>query len=88
MTLYREHRVYRHRGNDAALYVCFEDLASGQFAVQQVEFFSEDDDLAKRTTEIGRQTLEIFAETSPRDRCGWFPSIQQAIDAHDRDFGN
>jgi hypothetical protein len=52
MPLYREHRVYRHRGRDVMLYVCFEDLASGRFTVQQCEYFRPGDDFRKRSAEI------------------------------------
>ncbi len=37
--LFIEHRVYQHLGDKICLFVCFENLESGQFCVQQAEFF-------------------------------------------------
>lgn len=88
MTLFREHRVYRHREGDSILYVCLEDLSTGLFAVQQAEFFSFGPELAKRTTEIAKQTLELIAEDSPLERCAWFPTLQAAVSNHDNEFEN
>lgn len=88
MTLFREHRIYRYREKDSILYVCLEDFSTGLFGVQQAEFFSFGKDLGKRSAEIARQTLELIAEDPPVERCSWFPTLQAAIESHDKEFGN
>jgi hypothetical protein len=42
----------------------------------------------KKAAELEQQFVELFAEQTPDDRAGSFESIEAAIEAHDRDFGN
>ncbi len=88
--LFREHRIFDHRGTEAAVYVCFERLADGKFCVQQLEFFREGsyEELASRLNEITLNTFELFAETAPSERCDWYDGIEAAIEAHRKEFEN
>jgi hypothetical protein len=88
MPLYREHRVYRHRGRDVMLYVCFEDLSSGLFTVQQREFLRPGDDFRKRSVDVMALTLELFVQIAPSERSRWGPSIELAVEVFDCEFGN
>jgi hypothetical protein len=91
MTLFKEHKIFRHQeGGKAAVYVCFERLDDGMFAVQQMEAFAPASAMqaVQEAGNIAGTTLELFAETSPSERCDWYPSLQDAIAAHDRNFEN
>ncbi len=71
------------------VYVCFERLSDGHFAVQQAEFVYGRS-AAERDVEVARiaaQTLELFAEGKVADTQQWSASIAEAIARHDSEFG-
>ncbi len=85
MSLFIEQRVFRHAGDSVTVYVCFQDLRTGQFAVQQAETFAAGD-MSVHARRIGAQTLELFLEESPAIRSDWFGSLAEAIRDHDDAF--
>ncbi|MBM7130649.1 hypothetical protein [Dyella mobilis] len=86
--LYQELKIWRDVSDSTAIrYSCFIDLATGKFAVQNADFFHLPITL-DQIKFLDAQFVELFIETSPKDRCEWFETLEQAIDAHDRDFDN
>lgn len=69
----------------AVCYRCFENLSAGKFCAQSADFLSlpVEEELLRRHE---RQVAKLFIEIEPSERCNWFPSIQDAIKAHDADF--
>ncbi len=78
--------VSKSLGDTSAVsYCCLKRLATGQYAVQNADFFGvplED----KQFRYFEKQFAELFIEVSPSERCDWFDSVEEAIMAHERDF--
>lgn len=84
--MYRQINVWRRiDSKTAACYRCFERLSDGFVAVQSVDYFRLPLSAAQRAT-FGSQLVELFIEEDPIERSGGFPSLMEAIAAHDRDF--
>lgn len=74
-------------GATAVRYCCFHDLADGKYAVQSADFFRIPlTEIQFRNFE--KQFVELFTEISPRERCVWFDSLEEAIKAHEHDFSS
>lgn len=66
-------------------YRCFEVLGSGGYCVQSADFFAFPiDDAQLRFSE--KQFLELLIEEAPMERCPVYPTLKEAIDAHEHDF--
>ena len=78
--------VWKRLPNDRAVrYRCFEVLPAGGFCVQSADFFALPiGDAQLRFSE--KQFLELLIEESPVDRCVVYPTLHEAIEAHERDF--
>ncbi len=88
MNLFSQVNIWKRLGPQAAIrYVCFCDPSSGRYAVQSADFFRLPVE-ESQFRESERQLVELFIEESVLERCAWFESIDQAIRAHDVDFGN
>ncbi len=84
--MYKQINVWRRiDSRTAACYRCFERLSDGFFAVQSVDYFRLPLTAAQRET-LGSQFVELFIEEDPFERSGGFPSLMEALAAHDRDF--
>jgi hypothetical protein len=85
-SLYREIPVWRRLSTSSAVcYRCFEDLATHRFCVQSADFFQLPV-TDERLRHHERQSIELFIEIEPTQRCDWFNSLEDAIQAHDADF--
>ncbi|WP_044563323.1 hypothetical protein [Azospirillum sp. B4] len=88
MSLFQEVMVWKRLENGTARavrYTCFQDVATGRYAVQSADFFHlpvPDDQLAF----FARQQVELFIEMPVTGRCAWFDTLAEAIAAHDQDF--
>ena len=84
--LFEEVVVWKRISEDAVVkYCCFRDCGDGRVAVQSADFFRLPvDDAQLMRSE--RQKLELLIECSPRDRCEWFESLEDAISHHDAAF--
>jgi hypothetical protein len=72
-------------GDRLVRYRCFEFLGEGGYCVQSADFFTLPvDDAQLRFSE--KQFLELLIEEDPRTRCAIYPTLEQAIQAHERDF--
>jgi hypothetical protein len=84
--LYRSVDVWKRISKARVVrYRCFEDLSSGRFSVQSADFYKIPLD-AKEVADSDKQYLELLAEQSPEERAGSFDSLEEAIEAHDKDF--
>jgi hypothetical protein len=69
----------------AVKYCCFHNLQDGKYCVQSADFFYLPvDDRQLKQSEM--QSLELFIEVSPMNRCKWFTALNDAILAHDVSF--
>jgi hypothetical protein len=83
MALLSELMVWKHVDSKSAVrYCCFHDLKNNKYAVQSADFFSLPVD-EKQLRFLNIQFLELLMETSPSERCTWYPSVEDAIAAHD-----
>ena len=80
--------VWARRGEGRLVrYRCFEALPEGKFCVQSMDVyrqpFSEE-----QVRQSADQFLELLAEQSPGERAGLYNSPEEAIRAHDAEFGD
>ncbi len=66
-------------------YRCFEILGGGGYCVQSADFFTLPIDDAQLKF-FEKQFLELLIEEDPTERSAIYPTLEQAIEAHDRDF--
>jgi hypothetical protein len=84
MSLYRTIDVWERRdSNTVVRYRCFESVNSGTYTVQSADFYHD----GKPQAELDGQFVELFTEQDPAGRSGKHPSLQAAIAAHNREFG-
>jgi hypothetical protein len=78
--------VWKRLPNDRVVrYRCFEVLSGGGYCVQSADFFALPiDDAQLRFSD--KQFLELLIEEAPMERSAVYPTLQQAIAAHERDF--
>ncbi|QXI55333.1 hypothetical protein [Pseudomonas alvandae] len=70
-----------------AIYFCFENLSSGEYCVQNVEFFRLPLTHEYQSNAL-KNAMELFMEESPLSRCEWLSSLEEAIKLHDKTFQN
>ena len=86
-TLYRRHTIWRRIGSDRAVrYVCFESLREATFSVQSCNSLAlpVDQNLLLEHVE---QAAQLFNDADPHERPGSFPSLVEAIEAFEQEFG-
>lgn len=88
MNRYRQIEVWsRQDEGRVIIYRCLQDLSSKKYMVDRAEIVPAP--VSRETLlEIVADQLEIFIEESPENRLGQFDTLDQAIEAHDSDFGN
>ena len=88
MNLYQALDVWKRISETRAVrYRCFKNLSSGRYCVQSADFYSVPLD-SKRAAELEKQWVELFTEDPPDNRAKTFDSLEDAIEAHDRDFSS
>ena len=86
--LYEAINVWRRTAADGLIcYRCFRLVPGGGFCVQSADSFHSSVD-ATRAGQAERQFLELLSEDAPDKRSRVFPSLEEAISAFDREFGN
>lgn len=83
--LYRYIPVWRRESNGLVLYRVFEVLGRG-YAVQSKDFYRVDS-LDDPAPALEAQFLELLSEQAPDGRSGISPTIEAAVIAFDRSFG-
>jgi hypothetical protein len=74
-------------GKTLVRYRCFEILASNRFCVQSSDHYRLPLD-EPQLAQADRQFLELLIEEAPEARAETYPTLEEAIRMHDRDFGN
>lgn len=83
---YKPHVIWKRIGEDkAARYLCLHELSSNKYAVQNVDFFYLPL-LKDRLFEADANSMELFIEIEPLERCDWFDELLEAIADHDTKF--
>jgi hypothetical protein len=86
MNCYRVIDVWKRLdGTSAIRYRCFESLNSKRFCVQSADFYRLPLD-QKQVSSLDNQFVELLVEQEPSSRCAEFPTLEEAIAAHDKDF--
>lgn len=84
-TFYRAVDVWIRRAPGALTrYRCFELLPAGGYCVQSADFYSAADPKPMSSGES--QFLELLLEEAPDQRSEVYPTLEEAIQAHDREF--
>jgi hypothetical protein len=85
--LYQELIVWRRVDDATAVrYRCLRSFATNQYSIQSVDFYRVPYD-RKSASDWDAQFVELFCESDPAERAGAFDSVEEAIAAHERDFG-
>ncbi|MFC4159284.1 hypothetical protein [Chitinimonas lacunae] len=86
MDLFKEVMIWKRTGETSAVrYSCLQDMLTGKYAIQSADFFRLPIE-GEQFRIFERQFVELLLDVSPRDRCMWFESPEEAITAHDHDF--
>ncbi|MCU1752683.1 hypothetical protein [Pseudomonas sp. 6D_7.1_Bac1] len=83
---YSSHLVWKRVDETHAIrYLCFYDLSSKKYAVQNAEFFYLP--ISKeRIFEADVNAIELFVDVDPSERCDWFDELAEALQDHDLNF--
>jgi len=85
--LYEELVVWKRIDvKEAVRYSCVRNCATGKFSVQSSDYFRLPL-TPEQVRQFQAQFIELFCETDPGERGGAFDSLEEAIAAHERDFG-
>jgi hypothetical protein len=78
----------REKESDKSLvrYRCLQSLNNGKYGIQSADFYSVPLD-AKAVSNLESQFVELLAEQDPLERAGEHDSLEDAIRAHELDFG-
>lgn len=69
----------------AIRYLCFQNLTTLKYCVQSADFYrSPIDDVQIKN--FDEQSIELFIESEPLERCTWHDRLIDAIDSHKKDF--
>ncbi len=82
---YLELSVWRRMDGFAIRYRCLQCLDTQKYGVQSSDYYYARDKGAQ-TWASDAQFVELFLDTSPAERCTWFDSLSEAIEAHDATF--
>jgi hypothetical protein len=88
MNIYREISVWdRTADGRIVCYRCLELLPSGGFCVQSADFYSHGADCYTHHQLFFRQFIELLLEEPPEKRSKVFSTLYEAIENHNREFG-
>ena len=84
--LYRSVDVWvRLESDRVACYRCLKILPGGGYVAQGKDFFTLP--VAASASFLERQFVTLLAEIAPEERGGEYPTLEQAIAAHERELG-
>jgi len=87
MKLFKSIDVWRRRDDQTLVrYRCLQLLPDGGYCVQSADFYHQPPSEAQQQN-LDRQFLELLAEQSPDERDSLHPTLEGAIEAHDKEFG-
>lgn len=86
MNSYRAIDIWKRLDGSTAIRCrCFESLQSKRYCVQSADFYrlpAADE----QASNLDTQFLELFIEQEPPSRSSEYPTLAEAIAAHDKDF--
>jgi hypothetical protein len=86
--IYRAVDVWKRNGDGRLLrYRCFHVLPDNTFVVQSCDAYRASID-PEQVNNLERQFVELLSEDAPDERSIAWPSIEEAVRDHDRQFGN
>lgn len=81
--LYKAIDIWKRMGNGSVVrFRCFEILGENQFCVQSADFFHLPID-EKQMKYLDNHYIELFIEDAPDERSDTYPSLEEAIAAHE-----
>ncbi len=83
--MYKAIDVWKRKDGVIVRFRCFEVMPSRGYCVQSADFYSIPLD-REQIPRLEKQFLELLLEEAPEVRGGLFPTIEEAIAAHERDF--
>jgi hypothetical protein len=83
MSTYKAIDVWERKDRTVVRYRCFESLDTGRYCVQSADFCHH----GKHLANLDNQFIELLTEQDPAQRSGDYETLQAAIAAHKRDFG-
>lgn len=86
MRLYRLHTVLRRSGAYVHVITCLENLETGGFSVQQIDWISFNNYTPIDPSRPQATTLELFRECAPEERGKFYPTLLEAIAGFEQDF--
>jgi hypothetical protein len=85
--LYQELTVWKRIDPGTAVrYRCLRNHATNKYSVQSADLYRLPPDQRQIST-FEAQFVELFCESDPAERAGAFDSLEEAIEAHQRQFG-
>jgi len=82
--MYRAIDVWeRKNGGTAVRYRCLQSLDTGRYCVQTADFYHH----GKPAVSLDNQFIELFTEQDPAQRSSEYDTLEAAIVAHKREFG-
>jgi hypothetical protein len=85
MTLYKAIDVWERRDSETVIrYRCFQSLTNNKFCVQSSDFIRD----GAAIDSLDKQFEELLTQQDPAERSGEYDSLEAAIAAHKRDFGD
>lgn len=85
--LYRRIDIYKPTRQCVMIYRVFEDLQTGQFHVQNVDYYHPNDTLPDNEA-FEKQIKELMFEEPVSKRTKGFDNIESAIEFFDSEFNN
>jgi hypothetical protein len=86
--MYRAIEVWDRRANgELVCYRCLEVLPDGGFCVQSADFYRQDQEFGEQDMMFGQQFIELLREESPEQRAVVLPTLREAIERHQKEFG-
>jgi hypothetical protein len=86
--MFEKLEIWKRCDQDVAVrFQCLRRTKDNAYAVQNADFIRlESYELGLRASDI--MFIELFLDDDPESRCQWFPSLEEAISAHEADFSN
>jgi hypothetical protein len=80
--------MWKRVGRSLAIrFQCVRRTSDGMYAVQNADYLRPGSFGADMQASDSR-FAELFLDDDPSNRCDWFPSLSEAVSAHEKDFAD
>ena len=84
--IYRSIDIWKRKnGRYAIRYRCLELIGQNEFCVQSCDYYYYPVD-ENQIIQSDKQFIDLFVEIAPEDRTKFYPSLDEAIYAHENEF--